>query len=646
MPDQGQVATDGIIKTEVVEIIKRLKQESKSARYPRECEWNEAWNLYNNTYDFSRKADWQSKNALPRVNTAVRSGAYLLKKGLVGQRDFFKTDGIGPISKQVAPYAHKLTKFHLNQGKFVDNYVTSVMSGMLCSLVVMKVYPTMEEYDEISYDWPKGGPALPKAPPPPDRINMVGDVFTENQRIMRKTRKRLCIKYDPVSAYDYFPDPYNEGMYKIHTIDMDFYKFQQMERDGKFKAGMSKLLSEEFVDLEKVNEEAARAGQFVPNSTSMRRKRVQLDEFWGTLVNPSTGEVLFKNCYAVMVNEKYMAVDPKPSPLLSMGVADPFVVAPIIEKPFSTWHQGFVEHVTGLAKSLTDLMNLMLDGNMYASIKAFELDIDQVYNPTDFQGGIFPGKVFAKRSGGMQNAPMIKDISLGNFNPQVVELFIALDREFQNGVALNEFIAPQMRSRTGRATATEVMVKGQNSADFFGEIAKCQEEKMIDPTLLLTYKYSLHYQRDFTDPLLLEVLGPEAAAKAQIMLADPEMREFLISNPMKFMAGGMSEVTNRMRELDKVMAFINLIGNVGKVVPAIFTKVNLGSLMQKAIEALNWDEGEIMNMEGPIPPSAGIPGGGPAPAGQPTAGMPPVAPPNPSIGMRGGQGQIASVLGG
>lgn len=621
-----QEATDGMLSDDksICDIIMRDKRASRDARWASKMEWDRAWNLYNGVADWSQKAEWQSKVALPRVNTAVRAGAYLLKRGLVGPRDFFATEGFGTVSKQIAPTVQKMAKHHLEQGKFVNHYVSAIMAGMLNSLVIMKVYPSTLEANDVPTEWPRSGPlaATPRISEP-----SVADILgtASGQTPLSRKRRRLKINYDAVSAYDFYPDPLGDDVHKIHTIDMDLHKFREIEEsDPRYQKGIANLIAgESFKDAQKEVDEASRAQQLISTST---RKRVQIDEFWGDLVD-GRGVILFKNCYAVMVNEKYMAVRPRPAPYLRLGIKDPFVVAPVIERPFSVWHQGFIESVAGIAETLTDLGNVILDGNKYASIKAFELDIDQVYNPADFQSGLFPGKVYMKRGSGQSNNPMIRDIQLGNFNPQVLELFQMLDREFQTGSGLNEFLTPQMRSRAGRVTATEAMSKRQDSADFFGEIAHIQEEKMVEPCIDLTYKYAVAYQHDFTDPMLVELIGSDAAAKAQILLQDPDMRNFLLTSPLKFTARGMSGIAQKARELEKVMAFINLIGNVGKVVPGIFASVNIMGLVKKAIEGFNWDETEIMNMGGPVPPTDPSAGG--------TPGAPPVSVPQPSNGAAG-----------
>src|SRR4029077_3460819 len=101
----------------------------------------------------------------------------------------------------------------------------------------------------------------------------------------------------------------------------------------------------------------------------------------------------------------------------------------------------------------------------------------------------------------------------------------------------------------------------------------------IEPVLDLTYQYILYYQRDFQDPILREIMGEEAAAKAVTYLANPEIREFLACTPVKFKSEGMTQVSQRVREVERIMAFMQLVGNAAKAVPQLAGIVNWQELL-------------------------------------------------------------------
>jgi hypothetical protein len=598
--DNPQKSTDGEIKESCAEVIRFLKQESKRARLPREVEWNKAWNLNNGFYDFLNKAEWQSKTFLPRINTSVRAACYMFKRGLTpNARDFFDTKGYGDIGKKIAEPVKKTTSYFLNQGQMVNNYITALYSGMLTGLVAMKVYPKYQEVDELPDEYNKGGPAPGDAP-----RNNVGSIFSKPKR------KKLTIQYDPLSVFDVYLDPYGDNMYVLHEMEMDYWRFKELCQSGKNGwKDISNVLEEEYVVFERQAREASEKGQNVTSYSPNYRRRVTVLEMWGDLPD-QRGNLAFKNCYAVMVNDKYMAVDPRPNPYPN-GVR-PFVFAPMVERPFSTWHQSLVESVTGIQILLTELLNLIMDASLYASVHAFEVDLDQVFDPTEFKDGVFPGKVFKKRANGQPNAPLIKDLTLGQMPPELSTIYQMLSAEYGGNFGMpDNSVVQSGGQRKGKQSAAEASARQQSASDFMQEIAHTQEEKCIEPMLDLTYVYLLNYLRDFNDPTLKEVVGDEALIHMAAYLSNKEMRQFLSSNPVKFKSFGMYSVTQRQKELEKVMAFLNVVGSTAKVIPQLLQTVNFKGILEIAVDALNWDQSKIFNE-----PQPGVASG--APAGIPT----------------------------
>jgi hypothetical protein len=591
--DQGQVATDGELRLDTVTAHNALREDSKRARLPREEEWNKNWNLYNDYYNFRAKAEWQSKVPLSRVNTSVRFAAKLFKKGLIGSRDFYSTKGYGQVGKLLAPHIHKIAKYHLTAGRFPSRYYTSLLSGMLSTPVIMKIYPRMVEVEEPeSILFPNKGSTAFNMAPPKGR-NAVGDILGSAGG---RRKKQLRIMFDPCSAYDVHFDPYGDGVYLIHDIDMDYFKFEAMVNSPEGRAmgwnpAICNEIESEYTKYEEEVAEAARKGQTVVHSSVDYRRRVRCSEFWGTL-SSEKGKLMFRDSYHVVVNEKYLGVSPRPIKLPKK--AWPYVYAPIIEKPFSTWHQTMVENVSGIAVMLTEFVNMMLDSTLFSGMNAFELDIDQVYDPYEFRDGVFPAKTYKKRGGGMPSQnPMIRNISLGNMPSQMVEVYQALNAEFQANFGFG-----QVGASKGKKSATQAAEEARQSLQFLSDMARDQEENFLEVALGKVYDYVIAYQRDMSDPMLTDLLGDEAATQAQIYLNNKAYRDYLQYAPVSFQADGMSRVADRMRDLDKVMAFINLLGNSAKAIPQILQQVQWRELLEIGVYALDWDVNKIL---GPAP---------------------------------------------
>lgn len=336
----------------------------------------------------------------------------------------------------------------------------------------------------------------------------------------------------------------------------------------------------------------------MPEQTQQRRARnVFIQEYWGD-VWTSDGKLVARNCTFAIANKKYLIKKPRTNRLPDK--LPPFIISPVIRKPFSVWHQNFTEVVSGLQIMMTELMNLMLDANLFSSAKAFEVDIDQVYDPLEFIQGIAPGKTFKKRGGGFQTAPMIREVSVGQVAQQSLSIFQALDREFQNGVGLNEFAMPTSASRS-RTTATEVLEKSQSATTFMEEIARTVEENVFEPLLEKVFHYVIEYMLSFDDPYTMELFGAEDASKLAILMRNPTFRSAMHKAPLKFRARGLSASVGKLREIEKLASLAKML----QPYPDLQKQVDPQKILMKAIEAMGWYPQDVLldlDPNGPMVP--------------------------------------------
>lgn len=560
---------------------------SVRASEPRRREWDRSWNLYNNVYDFSTKAAWQSKNSVPRINMAVRTAVFMVKKALIGPLRTFHVDGYGEFGKLAACYIDKLVQHHLDDANFVTNITDSLHAGLLSSLMVLKVYPVYEDDTEVKLFDPRSMP-----------------VSSMNGPIITRKFKRLKMRIDPVDPYHIHLDPSGGNRYKIQDMTMDLYSFKKLaEQPGSgYDMEVVKQIIESYApqtstDGDKSQDEL-RAGQMPDTKEPPSRKTVVLKEYWGDIWDKQ-GQLIAENCTYVIANNKYLVKKPIKNKLPG---GDPYIVSPIVRKPFSVWHQGFVETVAGLQVMMTELLNLIIDANFFASAKAFEVDIDMVYDPNEFIDGIYPGKTFKKRGGGFSQSPMIREINIGNVAQQALPIYQALDREFGSGVGVNEFTMPGNRSSGSRTTATEVMAKDQSSSGFMEEVAKTIEEGVIVPLLDKVLHYMIEYQINFTDPYLTELLGADEAMKLEVLMGNPGFRMAMHKAPIKFRAKGLSTMVARFREFDKILMF-------GKTIlqnPQTLQYIDMKKFLDKAVEAMGWYPTDIL-LDREIPKQAPMP---------------------------------------
>lgn len=570
---------------EYVKHVGYMEMISTRASEPIRRMWDRAWGLYNNSYDFSMKAQWQSKNYIPRINMTVRAATFMVKKALLGPAKTFAVQGIGDFGKMVAYYMDKITVHHLEEAKYVTNITDSLHAGMLSHLMVLKVYPVYVNEESVYFTDPTPKPVM----------NFLSPVEVRQYR-------RLKVRIDPCDPYNIHLDPTGQNKYVIHDITMDLYDLVELAKDKASGFDLAEVMKiqEDFTKSTTENPNAQpeyRSGQAPETSEQRRARTVLVQEYWGD-VWTTDGKLVARNVQYTIANKKYLIKKPI-YPKLPKG-ARPFIIAPVIRKPFSVWHQGFAEVVAGLQIMMTELMNLTLDANLFSSAKAFELDVDQVYDPLEFIQGITPGKTFKKRGGGFNTAPMIREVQIGNVAPQALAIFQQLDREFQSGVGLNEFAAPS--GRTGsRTTATEVIEKSQSASTFMEEIARTIEEGVFEPLLEMIFNYVTMYELNFNNPHMIELFGAEGASKLSVFMQNPAFRKAMQSAPVKFKAHGVSAMAGKMRELEK----ISMLSKILAPYPELQQRIDPDKILRKMMESMAWYPEDILkdlNPNGPMLP--------------------------------------------
>lgn len=573
---------------EYVHHVKLMEMISTRASEPIRRMWDRAWGLYNNSYDFTMKAQWQSKNFIPRINMTVRSATFIVKRALLGPAKPYTIEGVGDFGKLVAYYIDKLVMHHMEDSKYVTGLTDSLHAGMLSSLMVLKVYPIYVAEDSVYWTDPTPKP-----------------VMSVNGPIEVKQYKRLKIRIDPVDPYNIHLDPTGQNKFLIHDITMDLYDLKAIAEEKGSGYDMDEInkIQEDYTKTYNENPNAQvefRSGQ-APDTTDQRRGRtVFVQEYWGDVWTPD-GKLVARKVVFAIANKKYLIRRPVINKLPDPSNPPPFVISPVVRKPFSIWHQGFAEVVAGLQVMMTELMNLMLDANLFSSAKAFEVDIDQVYDPLEFIQGIAPGKTFKKRGGGFNTSPMIREVQIGQVTQQSLSIFQALDREFQSGIGLNEFAMPSARSGSTRTTATEVVEKSQSAATFMEEIARTTEENVIEPLVNKIAHYISEYMISFDDPYTVELFGAEDASKLALFMRNPAFRRAMHTAPMKIKARGLSASMAKLRDLEK----LSTLSNILKPYPDLQQMVDPQKIMAKILESMGWYPQDVLRelaVGGPMKP--------------------------------------------
>lgn len=600
---------------EVLQISSSYWQEAIDGRLPIKKIWDKIWELYNNKYDFTEKMAWQSKGIIPKLPTAAKSASAFLKRSLIRARTFFTVRTDKQEYKPIIPAIIKNIMAQLRKCKFVNNFVESLNGALLASLMIFKVYwePAGSGQDISNVSEVAGGTELSKEKPQGaigKFFEMLGVTMGDGASIKLKEG---VLRVVPIDPYDFLLDPTGRQEYCIHVYKMELYKLKKLAKNKSNKYDIEVVNQIEGGFLQQTEEyEKAKRENRNPKTLSVR-KEVLLKEFWGNLVD-SSGKLIKSNCTWTTINDTHVLRKPIDNEFLHGKW--PFVYGPLLRKAFSVYHKGFFEDGYSLAISITDIFNIASDTNKFASINAFEIDVDMIHDPEQLKTGIYPGKVIKKSSGGL-NLPLIREIGLGKINPQNLRLYQEADREWQNSNGLTEFLMGKPASR-GRPTATEVVEKGKQAGMLIEDLALDIEDYVFIPLLEMIFAVLIQYQRDFSD-LRIAGFSNEVITFMESLayLSDEEKRVLFKDRIFEFETRGMSGVIRKAGEFQKIIQFLGTV----KEIPAIAQRLNLDYFITNLVESMEWDPQEVLLPAQGQQPQQPVPGQTPPPQPAAPAGM-------------------------
>lgn len=564
-------------------------------------------NLYNNDYDFSKKAPWQSQSWVPKVPSAIRKTAAILKRSLVRAKEMFTVTTDIKKYKTFAPAIQQLIKTWLIKLKFTHSFIESLQMGLMCNLMIFKVYFKLDENvieetilpvrsDSITdYISPTKGltveqqmimklfPESSFLPPEPGIEKSALKLPVKLKNKVTKQKRSGTLYVVPINPFYWNIDPTGRNKYCYHTVFLDVGDFtDRAESMGYNTAFIKELKESDYTEVGTTYAETAHTGRLHLHS---HRKQIMLREYWGDVIN-SDGEIVHRNVTWTIANGKHVVR--KPIKNWFLHGTWPFVWGPVTKKPFSVWHKSFLEDSYKLAESITDLFNVLMDSNTYAMAKAFELDLDVVDDPDQVAGGVVPGKTLFKRGGGNPGMRMVQEITLGTTPVQGLRIFQALGELWENETGLTEFITGKPTQR-GRATATEVTEKGGQAMSMMEDLAFDVEDFVLAPLLEMIYKVLLQFQVDFEDPRLASLSDAVKKELYNVSYLSNEQKKRYI-DVFNFNCRGMSGIIAKIAEMKKVLMFLKEMSQI----PGALDRVKMDELISKVVEGMNWDPMKIL----------------------------------------------------
>lgn len=550
----------------VIDAVRQCFTEADDAKTERMTLNRRNRDVYFGRQDWGHKQPGQSKEFLPKTSVAVEQMSAFVKRGLVKQGDWFSVEVYRTIQNVIdgsqirsimMPFLNNLWTGNNTKVGCAQVIADAVKNALTESLMIIKVHGGMMPMRNYNYD---------------DRT---GELSWEEGEEWR-------LRWDLVRPEDYYPDPTGAGMYEIHRVERDLHEIQAGVEAGMYDAGVVKeLIDTTFTRAEDEERSDQDRNQNETTEPSFRKK-VQLDEFWGTLLN-ADGTVAHRNCVCTIANDKYLIRPPEPNPFWHQE--SPFVAAPLIRVPWSVWHKALYDQGSALNLSLNEIFNLLIDGGIAAVWGIKQLRIEDLEDPGQVAGGVQQGDTLAVKQTLPHNAKVLETVSTGNVPQDAMAIFEFLNREFTQAVLTNEIKLGSLPGKQVRAT--EVMEASQSQAITLDGVVGDIEVEFICRALSKSWLTILQNADEIPPEAMKNVADTQAGLL--VMKAPPQERFALFGGMCSFKVTGLSETMAQALDFQKLMALIQACMTNPFLMQEFMAEFSANKTIRKVMKMLNFN---------------------------------------------------------
>lgn len=516
----------------------------KSGMNPRDAKWQQNIDLYWNRYDFSGKAAWQAKEVMPEVPMYVDRFAAAMKDALDS----------GPFYTVVDPFDQE---------------------GDLAEAIhrIMEVWLTMVGRNQV-------GTPLNYSSVFEEQMKLGALMTTASVTVWKNDVAGGRVAIENMDPRFIWLDPTYRNLYRIRRTEIDKHELVNMARmqdnkgnpifdTAKINELMTGLVLE---DLAK-REALTGSGQQV----SSTRQPITLDEYIATVV-ASDGRVLADQQLIVVANEKYIIRGPEDNPY--WHGRDWMTYAPLVTAPLSVYGRSYMEDFGSVAKTFTELTNLILDAVHATSMNAHVLVPSMLLNPEQANTGVHPGKTFLLDDG-YDAKSFAAALDMGTLDAGGVQVWQAMKTELSQASGINEIGMGQFAPNS-RTSATEVNSTMANSSALVRSVAQTAESRIVNPQLDLVWKTGLQHVNK-NDSRFARAAGEELWATMM------GRRKEFIQSPITFQANGISAVIQKGQMMQSVLQLLQVIAQNQNLTAAFMQEIDINKLLKLLFKLSNVD---------------------------------------------------------
>lgn len=538
------------------------------------------WDMYHLNQDFSHKRPGQSKEFLAKQAMAVEQITEFFQQGLVDIDDWWRVDtkpGVDPaqipISKDEIKVITDRYFDKLNDGEgLVPLIGDSVKSGLLGSIIIAKVHGKIKNKSFYSFNQRVKNPDKPLAPGETPELEPV---------LKRGFKKEWELSIDLVEPFQYGVDPSKRKLFEFQEIYLDWsdVKALAVGPDAIYDYAILEECGKQMDEDYKTQIDRAReADQPIP---TIKRKKVSIREYWGTLVDDQTGEIMYENVQWTVANKRHLIQKPIPNPF--WHGKSPFIVTPIIRVPGSQWHKALMDAPTLHNKAMNEIYNLILDSGMMAAYGLKQYRPDYMEDESSAAEGFAAGQSIAVSSDCPPGMKVVERIDTGSMSQEALSVYNLTNAEFNASALTNDLRMGAMPDRAVKAT--EVVESSNSITSIFTGIAKVLEIAFIARLIERSWETILQNADNLDSAEMIALLGQDRAMK--IHAISPQERFAKLIDGTAFSVFGVSKTLAKVKDFKKLTALLQTISGDPILIQEFSQEYSMPKLLQQIMNALD-----------------------------------------------------------
>lgn len=575
-PVKESAASDSV--DPIIQSVTSAYSEAKHAKTERMIKNSINFNAYHLKQDWSHKQKGQSKEFLPKQAIATEQLTSFIQQALLDINKWFEVR-LRPGVKEalIAPEEmQKILERQLDKNNIAQFMADTIKHGLLASLMIVKVHGKMVECPQF-----------------------VINRDLEGAPLQRKRKKYWQLKLDLIRAEDWFPDPTGNGLYEIQRLEMDYHELLQIAKDNPdvYDLDQVRQVKSTGSDEEDQRQKKYRETAQNPNYSGYR-KRVVIKEFWGTILDPVSGEVLHENIVCAVANNKLLVRPPKPNPYWHNE--SPFVAAPILRVPHSVWGKALMDAPTNFNLSQNEIYNLILDAGLSSVFGIRQLREQWLANPEQVNDGIAPGTTLIVNNSCPPGQKVLERVDSGSLSMESLQVYNLNDREFQASSFTNDTRLGVLPQRAVKAT--EIVASQNAITGTFNGIVKVIEKDFITHILEKAWKTLAQHMDDLHVDEVKALIGEDRALKLS-NLAKKEVFAGTVG-AYSYHVYGLSSILNKMNDFQKITSLLQTVGGNPVLTQEFQKKYSFRKLLGEIVKSLDIDEEKISASEADIQAAA------------------------------------------